>query len=428
MTDSEPRREHLLIGITSLGHFLCHLGELAFMGVMLAVKEELDLDPGMAAVLPMLGFVLMGVGALPVGLWADWCGPGRLLQVYFLSLAAAAGLVALSSGVGQLFVALTALGLALSIYHPVGLALLAAGVKEHGRAMGINGVAGSVGVATGPLLGFAAAALGWWRGAFVALAVLSLLGAVLTSLARRHLGDLEPRSLRPRVVLAPVTDPWRRRLPMILLCLSMLLGGFNYRCLVTALPKYCSGDEVTSSSLLAGGQEVFLILLLGGCLGQYLGGWAIDRLGAWAYPVFIVQLAPCGLALAVAEGTTAGTLVATFLAFNLFAQQPIENALLARWTPHGRQGLSYGAKIALTFGFGALGSLVTGMIWQEAKTPAPVFFLFAATAAVMVLLVTMALRQRHLLDRVETDEEQAEPDALPPFPAPAPIIAESEAR
>ena len=137
MTPADPARDRLLIAVTSLGHFLCHLGELVFMGVMLAVQAEFHLDPGMAAVLPMLGFVLMGVGALPVGVWADWWGPAPVLQIYFLSMASAAVLVALSADVWTLFAALTLLGLALSIYHPVGLALLAT-TRAHGRAIGLS--------------------------------------------------------------------------------------------------------------------------------------------------------------------------------------------------------------------------------------------------------------------------------------------------
>ena len=395
MTSHDPARERLLIAVTSLGHFLCHLGELTFMGVMLAVKDEFGLDPAHTAVLPMLGFVLMGVGGLPVGVWADWWGPARVLQIYFLAMAVAGCLVALSTNVWTLFASLTLLGLALSVYHPVGLALLAT-AKAHGRAMGINGVAGSVGVAAGPLLGFVAAALGWWRGAFLVLAGLSLLGAGWMGFAWRRLDSAARLTASTKLPAGVECGLWRRSLPMILLSLSMLLGGFNYRCLVTTLPAYCRS-----------GEEVVLILLLGGCVGQFFGGWAIDRFGSWVYPLFIGLLAPCGLVLAVAQGSPTGTLVATLLAFNLFAQQPVENALLARWTPRGRAGLSYGTKIALTFGFGALGSLVTGLIWDAAGTPAPVFFLFAATATVMVLLVVAALRLRRLLER----------SAAPPEPA-----------
>jgi MFS family permease len=405
---SEQQSDRLVISITSLGHLLCHMGELVFIGVMLAVKKEMDLDETAITTLPMLGFILMGVGALPVGVWADWWGPARVFQIYFVSLAVSAVLVALATDVWQLFAALTLLGLALSIYHPVGLSLLSFGVKARGKALGINGVAGSIGIAMGPFLGASAAALGHWRLAFVVLAALSLVAAGLMALAWRRLGSFACASglcdQRPPYkpeAQAKVAAVWRRSLPVVLLSISMLFGGFNYRCLVTALPHYCGG-EGGSDNLLSAGGEILFILLVGGCIGQYFGGWAIDRLGPRIYPVFIAVLIPCGLALAVSQGSTLSVGIAALLAVNLFAQQPAENSLLAEWTPRGRRGLSYGTKIALTFGFGALGSLVTGVIWKSAGTPAPVFFLFAGTGMVMVLLVIMALVQRRKVVLVES--------------------------
>ena len=57
--------------------------------------------------------------------------------------------MALARSVVAVTVGLTLLGAGASLYHPVGLALLSHGVRLRGRAMGIHGVAGSVGVALG---------------------------------------------------------------------------------------------------------------------------------------------------------------------------------------------------------------------------------------------------------------------------------------
>src|SRR6266540_719589 len=105
------RNERTLLFITSLGHAICHMGEYG-------------LAPHVATALALLGYVLLGAGAIPMGAWADARGPARVLQIYFFLMAAASLMVAASSTVGQLFVALTALGLAASIYHPAALTLL----------------------------------------------------------------------------------------------------------------------------------------------------------------------------------------------------------------------------------------------------------------------------------------------------------------
>src|SRR5258708_1882945 len=145
----DSRNEWKLVFITSLGHAVCHMGELLFTGVMLAVMAEYDLAPHVATALALLGYVLLGAGAIPMGAWADARGPARVLQIYFFLMAAAGLAVAVASTVWQLFVALTALGLAASIYHPAALTLLSLGTRRRGRAMGINGVVGSVGQALG---------------------------------------------------------------------------------------------------------------------------------------------------------------------------------------------------------------------------------------------------------------------------------------
>src|SRR5438270_13380015 len=88
MTDSSlpadaQRNERTLLFITSLGHALCHMGELLFTGVTLAVMTEYGLAPHLATALAFVGYVLLGAGALPMGAWADARGPARVLHIYF---------------------------------------------------------------------------------------------------------------------------------------------------------------------------------------------------------------------------------------------------------------------------------------------------------------------------------------------------------
>src|SRR5262245_43461471 len=86
---AQPGTERAIIEITSVGHTICHIGELIFPGVLLTVKDEFQLEPHLATALGLLGYVLMGVGAIPVGLWADTWGPRRVMFWYFLLMAAA---------------------------------------------------------------------------------------------------------------------------------------------------------------------------------------------------------------------------------------------------------------------------------------------------------------------------------------------------
>src|SRR5262245_33252267 len=86
---AKPLSESAVIWITSIGHTVCHVGEAMFGGVLLTVNQEFELSPFYAAALPYLGYVLLGVGALPVGVWADALGPARMLLFYFVGMAVA---------------------------------------------------------------------------------------------------------------------------------------------------------------------------------------------------------------------------------------------------------------------------------------------------------------------------------------------------
>lgn len=385
-TSADPQlNERALVFITSLGHAICHMGELIFPAVTVAVMIEFGLAPDLAVALGLLGYVLLGVGAIPMGAWADAWGPVRVMQVYFVLMALASVAVFFSSETWQLVVALTGLGLAASIYHPAALTMISLGVKRRGRAMGINGVAGSVGQAVGPWLGKVMAEHEHWRAAYLCLAGASVVAAGLMLIARRRLALQSPRTASVSMPVSP--RPPAGWLPLCLLLSVMMLGGFNYRCLATALPP-CFRAE-----------EIFLILFAGGCAGQFLGGWAVDRFGKNVYPVFIALLVPLAALLAFVQGSGGAVGVAMLVTVFLFAQQPVENLLLADWSDRRNYSRSYGVKFALTFGVGASGAYFTGLVWKAAGSPAPVFYLVAGSGVVMLLLFTSALR---IFARVET--------------------------
>lgn len=392
-------RERAIIVVTSLGHALCHIGELVFTGTVSAVMIEFGLTPVQVVTLAWLGYCLMGIGALPFGYWSDRWGPALLLRVYFVAMAVAALGVTLTRDVFTLFAALTLLGIAASIYHPVGLALISLGVRDRGRAMGINGAAGSFGVATGPALGMLAVYCDVWRLAFfvlagLALSCLALMWFWMPGEATAIQPAGRPRHVREEDSAAGRSTAMFGDVALVLLMASMMLGGFNYRCLVTALPPYLTGQAPGSADMARGSLFVWVALVVGG-IGQYLGGCLADGHRARRiYIGLITTLLPLAALLANAEGTPVATWVACGLAVCLFAQQPIENIILADWTTAHRRSLSYATKFALTFGFGALGAPVVGLIWTYYQSLGPAFYLLGGSAAVMAGLSLSAVRVR----------------------------------
>ena len=119
-------------------------------------------------------FMLFGLGSLPAGRLGDLWGRRQMMLVFFFGMGASALLVAFTRNAWQLAAALTLMGAFSSIYHPVGIPMLVRGAPRPGLAIGVNGLAGNLGVAlaavtTGFLVKYAG-----WRAAFVVPALLAI--------------------------------------------------------------------------------------------------------------------------------------------------------------------------------------------------------------------------------------------------------------
>jgi MFS family permease len=398
--------EWRIIGITSIGHTLCHISELAFAAVIGAVMVEFQLGPDRAAALAVPGFILYGVGAIPAGLWTDRRGAREVMTAYFLLLTLAAIAVCTARTAWQVGTALALLGTAISLYHPAGLTMISQGCQRRGRAMGINGVAGSLGVALGPALGLLLASRGHWRATYAIVAGISLLGGLISlvihrSLPARASSHVAASARKPSDVGAFAALP--------ILFAAMLLGGINYRCLTTALPSYLGGVGASpsigtahsthaaavesSTEAPAGaprssnGTLVFVILALGG-LGQLAGGQLADRqIPARVYTWAILVTIPCALLMAHSSSITLGLSAATLAVF-MFAQQPLENVMIAQATPPHWRSTVYGLKFILAFGLASGGAYLTGWIWKHYGL-ARVFDTFAGIALLMSAFAAM---------------------------------------
>ncbi len=162
----QPSRPAALL--LNLAHALDHLFLLVFATAVAAIAAEFgfarweDLMPyGVGA------FIMFGLGALPSGRLGDLWGRRPMMLVFFFGLGASALLAALTTNAWQLAAALALLGAFASIYHPVGIPMLVQHAANPGATIGVNGLAGNLGIAVAAILtGFLVQAFGW-RSAFV---------------------------------------------------------------------------------------------------------------------------------------------------------------------------------------------------------------------------------------------------------------------
>src|SRR5271154_5920425 len=164
-----------VIAFINIGHVMDHMFMLIFPTAVLGMAASFDWSYSELLTLSVGGFIAFGVGSMPAGWLGDLWGRRHMMAGFFIGIGGATALARLARTPWMLAGGLTLIGLFASIYHPVGTAMLTAHADKLGRALGINGVWGNLGVA------FAARATGaltqWfgWRVAFVLPGALSVL-------------------------------------------------------------------------------------------------------------------------------------------------------------------------------------------------------------------------------------------------------------
>lgn len=364
---------------SNVGHSYSHILTILYPTVVLALEREWGMSYGELIPLMLAGQILFGVAALPAGWLGDRWSMVGMMVVFFLGTGAAAVLTGLARNGLEIAVGLALVGAFASIYHPVGMAWLVRAAVNRGKALGVNGIFGAFGLATGPVIAGLLTDLVSWRAAFivpgatamavgVALAVAWALGHVAEAKA-----DLKPQPEPPR------GDAVRA---FVILSVTMLCTGFVGSAYMVVLPKIFAerAADVTSGGALGAGALVTVVYLFAS-LAQYIGGRLCDRFGMKnVYLVaFTAQLPLVFVAMMVQD--LALLVVTTAIVFTQVMAIPGENGLLAHFTPGRWRGTAYGAKFVLALG--AAASAIPIIAWIHTTTGGfeVLYFLVAGLAA-----------------------------------------------
>lgn len=323
-------------------------------------------------------FVLYGAGSLPQGWLAARVGRKPMMALFFLGTGlslAAAGLAASS-----LWLALTlaAAGAFASIYHPIGTAMLvdAAGDRP-GRAIGVNGVFGNIGVALSPVLtGLLAHFLGW-RAAFLAPGGIAVgLGALWLAVpAIEH-------EVHRRRAMFPAIPPALVRRAVIVLLLIAAASGLVFNAFTILLPKLIADRLSDNPGLLAlVGAAAFGVTLCG-ALTQFTVGRLIDRmtLKSVFLPLALV-LAPGLAALAWLHGW-AMLLVAGLVAAVIFGQVTVNETMTARYISPETRARMYSVRFFVGFLGAAAAPSLVGLLEQRTGSLTIVMLVLAVFALI----------------------------------------------
>jgi MFS family permease len=372
--------------LLNLAHALDHVMLLVFATAVAAIAREFgvgrweDLMPYTTG-----AFVMFGIGSFPSGRLGDLWGRRAMMLVYFFGIGGSALLIALTQNVWQLALALGVMGAFASIYHPVGIPMLLRHTSKPGITIGINGMAGNLGIAaaaisTGFFIQYAD-----WRTAFIVPGVISIAcGLLFMKFAPVEDGAPAKRSVR-QIELPPATRNKVFLVMTMLAITSSILFNFttngNGELLKARLPIL-----VEQPALLG----MLLAVVYGlSSLSQLAVGRLIDR-----FPIrnvmlgIIVFQGPIFLLAAFSQGWTLYLAMILFMVL-VFGAIPFTDAIIVRYVDDSIRSRVSGMRLAVSFGVSSMAVWALGPVVKAAGFG---FALLAlAAVAVCSLLITWQL-------------------------------------
>ncbi len=381
---------------SQVGHSFSHIFMLLYPTVVIALEGEMGMSYGELLVLMTLGNVLFGVAALPAGWLGDRWSAAGMMVLFFVGTGAASILTGLMNGPLGLAAGLSLIGLFASIYHPVGMAWLVRNAVNRGRALGVNGVFGSLGVASAALIAGVLTDFISWRAAFIVPGVVSVgCGLALWLLIRAGRVqdtkvDVKPQAYRPS------RDAMVRA--FVVLSVTMLCTGLVFQSLSTAMPKiFAERLAGLTGGTAAGAGLLVSAVYLFGMVGQFTGGYLADRYSLrHLYLLMYVLMIPTMLLAATLSGLPVFAAVSMAVLLNTLGI-PIENSLLSHYSPEKWRGTAFGAKFVLNLGVAALGVPLVAVI-RDATGDFYWYFVIMAALAAVIVVASMALpaERRHV--------------------------------
>ncbi len=373
--------------LLNVAHAVDHMFLLIFATAVASIAAEFgfarweDLMPfGVGA------FVMFGLGSLPSGRLGDLWGRRAMMIVFFFGMGLSALLASAAQGPWQLALALTLIGSFASIYHPVGIPMLLEGAARPGATIGVNGLAGNLGIAVAA--GLSGLLMQWlgWRAAFAVPGIACmLLGLVFmrvvppeTESPAKRRGGATVRLTRAQVARA-----------LAVMTVASATGGILFNLTTNGNAQLLSerfrdtmADPAVLGLLLA---SIYAIA----SVTQVVVGRLIDRVAL--KPLYLgIALAqvPVLLFSSQAQGWwlyagLLGVMVFTFGAI------PFTDAMIARYVDDRMRSRVAGMRLAVSLGISSLAVWLLGPLVK--RTGFDTMLLLLAGVALCTVLVVLLL-------------------------------------
>ncbi|MDH4183893.1 MAG: MFS transporter [Nitrospinota bacterium] len=396
-------RESKVLSLSASLHFLTHMFMLIFPALVLPCAREFHVSPSHVISLGFPMYFLYGALALPAGYLADRWSKTAILKICAAGMTFSTLLAGASTTIGGYAAALALLGFFCALYHPAGLGFIAQEIGKQGRAHGINGIFGNMGIGMAPLVAGITLMTAPWRYVYFFCAALGLAWLVAA-----YLLQVKPINLDHSIKKTSGESPAHNARYFAILLAAMTMAGLIYRANSVALPTLIetSGGGFLKNIIQATAQRlgenagsgasaiIVSSLFIFSVLGQAAGGKLADRIDLRHGYIFFHAVAAIFIA---AVGWLSGFwlyLAAAGMVFFNLGMQPIENSLVSKFIPGRWISTGYGIKFTFTFG---VGSLAVGQVaWFEKnvglKSLYPIMAAEAALAAGLAILLLYASR------------------------------------
>lgn len=398
-------KEKEILWLTCIAHALTHFFEVLLPAVTIFVYQDLRTEMPTLRITTVIQvgtmmYLLYGLLALAWGPVADRFGAKYALAAGMFFSGAGYIVAGLAHSIAAMWVAFAVVGVGIAAYHPAGLALISKTISQRGRALGINGICGTIGFMTAPLFGGICGYVYGWRITFVIAGIIGIVAGLSMFLLRgRENRDTE------KTVVAPVAGD-KSMFYFAIFCIAMAVNGIVYRGNIIAMPLVFEENMASVMGWLdnrtwlgidgIGGRDGEIMtlgatLLLTfvytfGMVGQKLGGMAADRYDLrWAYFGFFSVASLPLLGIGMLSGWPLVAAAAIFITFSL-GTQPIENSLVARLTPPRWRSTFYAVKFIFVFGVGTLAVyIVSGAknVWGTGS----VYYILSLAMVLLLLLI-----------------------------------------
>jgi len=379
-----PRVVSLLLNIA---HGIDHMFLLIFATAVATIAVEFGFSNWTDLMPYSVGaFVLFGLGALPAGRLGDLWGRRVLMIIFFLGMGASALLVAATQNAWQLAAALTLLGAFASIYHPVGIPMLVQSVPNPGAVIGINGLAGNLGIAVAALVtGFLVKWFGW-RAAFALPGVLAIVCGIVFALVcpREVEAPHKRKGGKAKVVLTPAMLARAFAVMTVAAVASSLIFNFTTNGNAQLLSEGFRG-VVEDPALL--GAMLALVYTIAS-LAQIVVGRLIDSMPFKPLQLWMsIAQVPLLILAAYSHDWWLFAALLAVMVF-IFGSIPFTDAMIVRYVDDRLRSRVAGMRLTVAFGISSLAVWLLGPLVKNIGF-ANSLWILAAIAAVRSAIVLL---------------------------------------